>query len=184
MHRGRMMLVASLAMIAAMGGCVTAKKAATPPPAPAASAAGHINGAGLALIKASEGLELTPYNNGNGWYVGYGHAISGPGGAISEAQAEQYLRSDLAVCEDKVAASVTAPMTANEFSAMVSLCYNLGWQNFAASSVVRNFNAGDKRGAADAFLLYTKATIDGVKQEVPHLRTRRDKERALFLQAA
>lgn len=171
-----------LLLAAALGSCATPNKPAPPPLiAPAALQPMHINAAGLAIIKESEGHNLTPYQDGGHWYVGYGHAVDGPGAAISAEEAERLLQQDLAVCETKVDEAVKPAASSNEFSAMVSLCYNIGWQNFAASSVVTKFNGADRQGAADAFLLFTKATIDGVRQELPRLRARREKERALFL---
>jgi lysozyme len=185
MYRVRIFPMVSLVLTAMLGSCATPNKPAPPPVAapvePAASQRVHINAAGLAIIKESEGHNLTPYQDGGHWYVGYGHAVDGPGAAISEEEAETLLQQDLAVCETKVDEAVKPVVSSNEFSAMVSLCYNIGWQNFAASSVVVKFNAADRQGAADAFLLFTKATIDGTKQELPRLRARREKERALFL---
>lgn len=136
------------------------------------------NAAAIAIIKTSEGLRLEAYQLGGAWYIGYGHAKTAkPGMTITETEAEALLRQDLKVCEDASATAVTVPVTENEFSAMVSLCYNVGPRSFAGSSVVRKLNAGDRAGAADAFLLWNKA--GGVV--IPHLVERREKERALFL---
>jgi lysozyme len=159
------------------------KQAALPPASrpPAASTSMHTNTAGLAIIKDSEGHNLKPYQDGGHWYVGYGHSVKGPGPAISEAEAERLLRQDLSVCEGKVDEAVDPAMSSNEFSAMVSLCYNIGWGNFTKSSVVAKLNKEDRPGAAEAFLPFTKATVGGVRQELPRLRARREKERALFL---
>jgi len=193
MNRIRIVSIVSLALATALVSCATPHNASAPPaqapapspavtaPTPPPTAKMHINEAGLAIIKESEGHNLKPYQDGGHWFVGYGHAVDGPGPAIREAEAEVFLRQDLAVCEGKTGDAVTQTVSANEFSAMVSLCYNLGWQNFVASSVVAKLNTGDRAGAADAFLLFTKATIDGARQELPRLRARREKERALFL---
>jgi lysozyme len=117
--------------------------------------------------------------------VGYGHAIEQPGKAISEADAEHLLRKDLAICEDAVRQTVTVPITANEFSAMVSLCYNVGVPSFAETSVVKRLNAGNRQGAADAFLPITKVeTADGEMKTLSVLKERRQRERALFLTPA
>jgi lysozyme len=79
---------------------------------------------------------------------------------------------------------VTVPLTENEFGAMVSLCFNIGARNFANSSVVKKLNVGDRKGAADAFLLWNEGTIGGKRQAIPHLTERRKAERALFLKTA
>lgn len=159
--------------------------APTPAPAPQASngerraaSAWTTNDAGLQLIRESEGLRLTAYNNGGQWLIGYGHADGVTQGmTITKDEAEAYLRQDVRTCEHFVGQLVTVPVTQNEFSAMVSFCYNVGHGNFQKSSILSKLNAGDRQGAADAFLLWVKA---GGK-EVPHLVTRRQAERALFL---
>jgi lysozyme len=147
------------------------------------NAAMRINDAGLAIIKESEGLRLEAYSDGTRWFIGYGH--SGPdvraGMRITEAQAGALLREDVRGCERAVADVVKVKLNSNEFSALVSLCYNLGARKFAETNVVKKLNAGDRKGAADAFLENTRARIDGELKTLPHLVTRREKERALFL---
>jgi lysozyme len=139
----------------------------------------RINDAGLQIIKDSEGLRLEAYNAGGKWYIGYGHARTARSGMkITEAQAEALLREDVKDAEDGVRKAVTVPVNRNQFSAMVSLAYNLGVGGFGHSTVLAAVNAGDYEGAADAFLNHNKA---GGKV-LEHLTMRREKERALFLQ--
>ena len=150
-------------------------------PASPASAL-HVNDAGLKLIKESEGLHLHAYVDTGQWLIGYGHAEGAhPGAWITAARAEQLLHADLAICEHAVAGSLTRQATPNQFSAMVSLCYNIGAQRFAASTMVRRFNDGNVEGAADAFLDWTKGTVNGTKVVLPRLEDRRRKERVLFM---
>jgi lysozyme len=66
---------------------------------------------------------------------------------------------------------------------MVSLCFNIGSGNFRTSSVLKFHLAGSVDAAADAFLLWDKAHVDGVLQEVAGLLARRQAERALYLTA-
>ncbi|HXZ69019.1 MAG TPA: lysozyme [Alphaproteobacteria bacterium] len=190
-----------LCLLAALTACATQPAPApapapvpAPKPAPAAAQekpttglkrtanAWTINQEGLAIIESAEGLRLSAYQLAGQWLIGYGHARGVTAGmTITKAQAEQFLRQDVSLCEGSVAAAVTEPITQNEFSAMVSLCYNIGHQTFERSSVVMKLNAGDHGGAADAFLGWNKAKVNGVKTEVPYLTARRQKERALFL---
>ncbi len=153
---------------------------------PASSSAGgvdananlRINDAGLQIIKDSEGLRLEAYNLGGQWLIGYGHARTARAGMkISEAQAEALLREDVKDAEDGVRRKVAVPVNRNQFSAMVSLAYNLGVGGFGRSTVLSALNAGDYNGAADAFLNHNKA--GGKVNE--HLTHRREQERALFL---
>ena len=151
---------------------------APPPPKPPE----HVNAEGLSIIKDIEGLRLKPYKLEGQWYVGYGHALERPGPAITEAEAEHLLRKDLAICEEAIHQTVMVQINSNEFSAKVSLCYNMGVPSFAETSVVKRLNAGDRRGAANAFMLLTKAdTADGKTKTLRILKERRQKERALFL---
>lgn len=195
-------LPAILCVLAVLTACATQPKpqpAPAPPQQPAKPAenipapntgvkrtanAWTINQAGLEIIESSEGLRLTAYQLSGQWLIGYGHARGVTAGmTITKEQAEQFLRQDVSLCEGSVAAAVTEPITQNEFSAMVSLCYNIGHQTFERSSVVAKLNGGDHAGAADAFLVWNKAKVNGVKTEMPNLTARRQKERALFLEA-
>lgn len=139
-----------------------------------------INDAGLAIIKASEGLRLDAYEASGRWFIGYGHSGAEPGSTITEAEADRLLRQDVAGAEDSVRRLVTVPVNVNEFSAMVSLAYNLGSGGFLRSSVLEKINDGDRAGAAEAFRSYVRSGY----QVLEHLKQRREKERALFLTPA
>jgi lysozyme len=143
-----------------------------------------VNAAGLDLIKSFEGLRLKAYKCSAGVdTIGYGHtsAAGAPvvkaGMKITAAEAEKILARDLGKYEQAVDKVVTVKPTPNQFSAMVSLCYNIGPGNFAGSSVVRRLNAGDVKGAAEAFLLWNK--VHG--RALAGLTRRREAERKLFL---
>jgi lysozyme len=143
-----------------------------------------VNAAGLDLIKSFEGLRLKAYKCSAGVdTIGYGHtsAAGAPvvkaGMTITAAEAEKILARDLGKYEQAVDKVVTVKPTPNQFSAMVSLCYNIGPGNFAGSSVVRRLNAGDVKGAAEAFLLWNK--VHG--RALAGLTRRREAERKLFL---
>jgi len=143
------------------------------------------NPAGLALIERFEGLELEAYQDVAGiWTIGYGHTDDVCSGmTITTEQAQQFLQADLGTAEDAVGqATADAPTNANQFSAMVSLCYNIGSRNFRSSTVLREHLLGDYQAAADAFPLWNKATINGVLETVRGLTARRTAERELYLQ--
>jgi len=142
----------------------------------------RINDAGLQIIKDSEGLRLEAYNLGGQWLIGYGHARTARAGmTITEAEAERLLREDVGDAENAVRSMVTVSVNVNQFSAMVSLAYNLGAGGFSRTGVLERINRGDYQGAADAFLNHDRARINGELQSIPHLTERREKERALFL---
>jgi len=143
-----------------------------------------INDAGRAIIKESEGLSLTAYHDfAKGVLtIGWGH--TGPdvfeGETITEAVAEQLLIQDLAYTCGQVAGMMPWAND-NQFSACVSLAYNIGVAAFQTSSVLKASRAGDRIGTARAFLLWDKAHVDGHLVEVEGLFERRIDEVSLYL---
>lgn len=139
---------------------------------------------GIALIKHHEGVRLTAYADPVGVLtIGYGHTSAAgapqvtPGMKITQAGADAILRQDLAKFEKYVTDAVKVPLNQNEFDALVSFTFNLGPGNLRSSTLLKKLNAGDRAGAADEFLKWTKA---GGKT-LPGLVKRREAERALFL---
>ncbi|HEY3620417.1 MAG TPA: lysozyme [Candidatus Sulfotelmatobacter sp.] len=144
----------------------------------------QINSVGLNLIASSEGLRLNAYRDVAGiWTIGYGHIGGvGPGMAITEDQALAFLREDLGQAEAAVDAAASSVATDdNQFAAMVSLCFNIGSGNFRTSSVLRLHRAGNPAAAADAFIMWDKAHVNGELKEVDGLKRRRERERELYL---
>lgn len=143
----------------------------------------HINAAGLELIKSFEELRLEAYQDIRGiWTIGWGHIRTAREGmVITEAEAEALLREDLAAAEEAVSRLVTVPITHNAFSALVSLTFNIGAGAFEGSTVLKRLNRRNYKGAANAFLMWNRATIGGRKIIVRGLVRRRGAERALML---
>ena len=144
----------------------------------------QINDAGLRLIASFEGLRLDAYQDVAGiWTIGYGHIRGvGPGMTITENQALAFLQEDAGQAAATVDAGTSSVATDdNQFAAMVSLCFNIGSGNFRTSSVLRLHRAGNPAGAADAFLLWDKAYVNGELQEVEGLKRRRQREKELYL---
>lgn len=138
--------------------------------------------AGKALIQSFESCRLTAYpdpgTGGDPWTIGWGTTGPNvyPGLQISQEHADAWFAADVSEFEHCVEAALPA-VQEHEFSACVSLAYNIGCKAFAGSSVVRFINAGDMRAAADAFLLWNQAggkVMNGLVQ-------RRKEERAMFL---
>lgn len=139
---------------------------------------------GVALIKRWEGLELEAYQDIAGvWTIGYGHTeTAGPNQKISEREAEDLLKRDLAWREEAVLALTLVPLNQNEFDALVSFVFNVGAGAYRKSTARKRLNRGDRIGAAEALTWFNKATVDGVLREVPGLTRRRAAEKALFLE--
>lgn len=135
---------------------------------------------GARFIAAWEGLVLNVYDDVAGVKtIGYGHALkkgeSFPNG-ITEAQALEILQADLRIAEDSVSRLVKVDLTQEQFDALVSFTFNVGTGAFAKSTLLRVLNSGDKLGAADQMLRWTKA---GGKQNAG-LLNRRKAERERF----
>ena len=155
--------------------------------------------AGIGLITEFEGFPNggRPYNDPVGLAtVGYGHLIAHrrvtqgdrakrwirgqrTPGVLTQIEAAALLSQDLRPREQVVADLVDVPLTQSQFDALVSLVYNIGERAFANSTVLRRLNAGDYRGAADAFLMWNKA--GSPPRPLEGLTRRRKAERARFL---
>lgn len=86
---------------------------------------------GLKLIEQFEGLRLKAYKatrRDKYYTIGYGHygADVKQGMTITEAQAEAYLRQDVAEAEDAVNKYSGYGWNQNQFDALVSFAYNVG----------------------------------------------------------
>lgn len=103
---------------------------------------------------------------------------------MTRADADELLRRVAQEVCDKVMRLIGAkPVREGELGAMISLAYNIGvgerggGPDFADSTVLRKFLAGDRTGAADAFAMWRFAG----GRELPGLVTRRMAERLTFL---
>jgi lysozyme len=153
-------------------------EALLPGPARQMPAVYNTNHVAVQIIKEEETLQLKAYELGGYWQIGYGHLmLEGEKDEITEEEAEEFLRADLAWCEGAIERYVTVPVSLNEFSAMVAFCYNVGSGKTRGSSIVKRINIDDRPGAANAFLLWNR--MNGVVMQA--LAKRRARERTLFL---
>lgn len=135
---------------------------------------------GLNLIKEFEGCKLKAYRCPAGILtIGYGwtHGVK-EGDVWTQEKAEQMLVEGVKPFEDAVSRAIgNKPTTQGQFDAMVALCYNIGPGNFEKSSVVRYHRDGNHAKAAEAFLLWNKAS----GSVLPGLTRRRQAEKSLYL---
>jgi lysozyme len=147
----------------------------------------NLTPAGLALIKRWEHLELAAYQDIAGvWTIGWGHTrFTQHGMLITEERADELLRLDLAATYAAVQNVVGLNTSDEQFSAMVSLAFNIGCASsnfgFRASTVLKAHRMGLFQQAADAFLLWDRAHVDGKQVVVSGLASRRRDERSLSL---
>ena len=137
------------------------------------------------LIKEHEGCKLEAYLDIKGVpTIGWGSTGKDIyiGLKWTQQQADDRFNTDLLFIESQVRSMLTKPVTDNQIAAMVCLAYNIGINAFRKSTVLLKLNQGDIQGAADAFLLWDKITVDGQNKEVSQsLFNRRVAERAVFL---
>lgn len=99
-----------------------------------------------------------------------------PGMRVSEAEARALLTRDLAGAAKAVDTLVAVPLAAHERAALISFVYNVGQGAFAASTMLRLLNDGDRDSAAAQFARWNKArgvVLNGLVR-------RRAAERAMF----
>ena len=124
-----------------------------------------MNKAGKDLIKSFEGCKLVAYQCSAGrWTIGYGNTFFEdgtpvkPGDRITQAKADQLFELIVGNFADKVAKEIKTILTDNQFSAIVSLAYNIGIGNLQKSTLLKkvNFNPNDPTIRAE-FAKWNKA---------------------------
>jgi len=156
-----------------------------------------VSDAAIRMVKCHEGVRLRPYRcPALLWTVGVGHVIDPSHAAVkyedrknlpipdgwdrslTMGEVDAILAQDLARFERGVARYCPAAVNhQGQFDALVSFAFNVGLGNLQRSSIRMRYNRGDIEGAADAFLMWTKAA----GRVLPGLVKRRQDERAMFL---
>lgn len=137
------------------------------------------------LIKDFEGFQSQAYKDIVGiWTVGYGFTGEDvkEGVRITPDQADQMLKDRLKYYARSVQQACTLTPSPFQLGAMTSLAYNVGVGNFQKSTLLKRHNSGQHEAAADQFLVWNKARISGVLQEVAGLTRRRVAERAMYIE--
>ena len=96
---------------------------------------------------------------------------------ISQNEADRLLKMDLIVHCNNVSGLVKVPLNQNQFDALVSFEYNVGYGALAGSTLLRLLNAGDYKGAGGQFGRW----VYGGGKTLPGLVRRRKAELDLFL---
>ncbi|MBB2488060.1 lysozyme [Mitsuaria sp. WAJ17] len=139
---------------------MASKKSALAAPAASVAASppwdGTVPAAATAVVKRIEGFFAHPYDDngaqpGGTWTIGYGtivdaqgHRVTPQTPAITEAEAEQLLRRDMASAARDVQQRVQVPLRTCEAAAVISWVYNLGVGNLAKSTMLLRLNANRK----------------------------------------
>lgn len=134
---------------------------------------------GIDLIKKFEGCKLFAYRDSVGVpTIGYGNTSHAKMGmAITQKQAEDFFKEDLA-CVEKAINALNINLTQNAFDALCSWCFNLGLGNFNSSTMKKYIVARkDDIAITDQMIKWHNA---GGKPLLG-LKKRRTKEANLFL---
>jgi len=157
----------------------------------------------LLSIKQNEGVRTKPYlDHILLWTTGVGHLIAPPehmkmtlderkaakaagklkcpkewDRTLTMKEVDEILKADLRRFESGVLRYCPANLTQGRFDGLVSFSFNCGLGSLQRSSIRMRHNRQDFEGAADAFLLYTKAS--GIVNK--GLVRRRGEERAMYL---
>ena len=96
-------------------------------------------------IKKFEACSLTAYQDSVGvWTIGYGHTNGvKKGDKITQYQAEQFLKEDLAKFE-AIANKVKGLSTQGRYDAVLDFIYNCGPANFNSSTLKKYVEGGKK----------------------------------------
>lgn len=124
-----------------------------------------INNTGLQIIIKFEGFSSTPYLCPAGIpTIGYGSTYLSNGQRVTMSHIE--ISRDEAMCflmheVESVAVSLShclkVSLNSNQFSALVSLGYNVGMGNVRASTLLRHINRGDFESAQGEFWKWRRA---------------------------
>ena len=102
------------------------------------------------------------------------------GDVWSESHAEERLAVDIEEFENAVKNLVTVELNEDQFSALVSFCFNLGANALRISTLLKKLNAEDFQAVPDQIRRWNKATVNGEKVVLDGLVRRRNAEALLF----
>lgn len=122
---------------------------------------------GVELIRHFEGCRFDAYLCPAGvWTIGYGHTADvKEGDSIDQEAAEAFLIEDLEEFEDHVQRLVEVDLNQDQFDALVSWVFNLGYGNLAASTLLAKLNDGLYDEVPEQIKRWTRAggrVLDGL----------------------
>lgn len=132
------------------------------------------------LTEEDENCKLGAYwdSFGKCWTIGWGHTGKDvhEGMAITQDEADTLLLCDTMRAQITVNTYVDVPLTQNQFDALVDFCFNVGSENFAESTLLKDLNAGNYKEAA----LQLEAWVFAGGRKLPGLIHRRALEENWF----
>ena len=149
----------------------------------------YLNQEGIDIIIKYEQFSSKPYLDPVGIpTIGYGSTFYENGAKVTMKDApitkERAKALFIYVLSEKVTnikRYLKVELSSNQFSAVVSLVYNIGIGNFSNSTLLKYLNKGNFKDAADQFLVWNKGRVNGRLKVLNGLTRRRSEERSLFL---
>lgn len=135
---------------------------------------------GIETLKQFEGCVLHSYKpvpTEELYTIGYGHYGSKANEIITQEEAEQLLKNDLKIVEFGINNLVKVPINQNQFDALVSFSFNVGFSALRNSTLLKKLNANDFEGASNEFDKW----IHAGNKVLAGLVERRKTEKQLFL---
>lgn len=148
------------------------------------------------LIAKWESFQSNPYRCPAGvWTIGYGTTVYPNGTRVTHADkpvtkgiAAWWVEYQVGKEASRLSALIGNPINSGQLGALCSLAYNIGIGvhdgkpgDLADSTLLAKLKAGDTVGAADQFLAWDKAHVNGKLVTLNGLRNRRLDERGVFL---
>lgn len=151
-----------------------------------------MNAAGLAIVDFYEQFRAMPYLCSSGVpTIGKGttrypdgRRVALTDDPIDVVEADRLRDLYISRMEADMMKIISVKLTDNQFSALGSLCYNIGITEFKTSTLLRLLNKSDFKGAADQFAVWNKGRENGQLVVKAGLVKRRASERKLFLTPA
>jgi lysozyme len=151
-----------------------------------------IGSVGLQLIMSFEGYRAKWYTCPAGKKtIGYGHVYRKGDifESLTQPEAVQLLLADLVPVERDINNLVRVPINQFQFDALACFALNVGTdvdadtipEGLGDSRLLKLLNEGNYQAAANEFLKWNKARINGKKVDVLGLTRRREAERELFV---
>lgn len=143
-----------------------------------------VSESGYQIVRDFEGYMPFPYKDVAGINtVGYGHVIR-PGDKFKYPllpdDANNLLKATMRAFERDINKLVMIMLSQNQFDAVASFTYNVGSGALKGSTLLKRINAKRHEDVRGCFLMWNKATINGVRRVVNGLTIRRQAEASLY----
>jgi lysozyme len=125
-----------------------------------------------------EGFYEKAYPDGGRYSIGYGTYATSRDQKITKEEAEQALQQEVTQATQQVDAAVKAPLVDEQKAALISLTYNAGFG--ISQRVINLINSGASEDEIKKVWLNLALTEKGAHHKGPILKSRREKEVALY----